>query len=35
MRSGGPMGTAIMSLSMVLPRRTPASKRSATMSRNP
>ena len=29
------IGTAIMSLSMVSPIRTPASKRSATMSRNP
>ncbi|CKV56139.1 Uncharacterised protein [Mycobacterium tuberculosis] len=31
--NGGPIGTAIMSLSIVLPMRTPASKRSATMSR--
>ncbi len=35
MRIFGPIGTAIISLSMVSPSRTPASKRSATMSRNP
>ncbi|MNI96491.1 hypothetical protein D3C73_1549510 [compost metagenome] len=34
-RNLGLIGIAIMSRSMVSPMRTPASKRSATMSRNP